>query len=120
MIFQEISTQPSVARRVASKIAADSNAQFNHNLRAQQDAYKLFWFTQDELGNPTTTLRTQDEINAILQELDNAAPGQSLKLFNAAVELAELLLSQDPTCLSNDDWYPKYQPVLTSTTFRVV
>lgn len=120
MIFQEISLQPSLARSVASKVASNSNAAFNYNLQSQKDSYKLFWFTQDDKGNPTDTLRTKDEVNAILAELDAAGAGQSIKLFQAAGELAELLLAQDPTCLSNDDWYPKYQYTVTQEGLRVV
>ena len=54
-------------------------------------------------------LRTPDELNAILEKMDNSSPGQSIKFFQAAAALAQLILAIDPGSLQNEDWYPLYE-----------
>ena len=78
----------------------------------QRKQFLLFWYVDGRL-------RSKQEVNAILTQLDSASPGQSAKLFQSAKELVDLILSLNPDGLGEVDWMPPYTYTVDPVTYSL-
>ena len=101
-MFSVPNAEVPVAVAHAALFLQKANELFEYIRQFQREQFQAFWFSGGQL-------KSKDEINAVLEAMDAASSGQSLRFFLAAKELAELILSMSPDSLGADDWYPKYQ-----------
>jgi len=88
MAFQPIPTESpakSLARIAINKAVSIPKA----IIQLHQDEYKRFWYI---FG--TNKLRSVEELNAIFDEMDANAPGQSALYFQEAMELVTFILEK--------------------------
>jgi hypothetical protein len=88
---------------ISSELLQASNNHLANLKKFRAEQFQRFWYKSKFV------LRTPDELNAILEKMDNSSPGQSIKFFQAAAALAQLILAIDPGSLQNEDWYPLYE-----------
>ena len=87
---------------ISNELLMKSNHFLSNLKKFQSEQFQRFWYKSKFV------LRTPDEINAILTKMDEAQIGQSIKCFQDAAALAQLILAIDPGSLQNEDWYPLY------------
>jgi hypothetical protein len=97
---------------LANSILESGNQLLANLKKYRQEQYKSFWYDSGRL-------RTADEINAILIQMDLAEVGQSAKFFASAVGLVQLILAIDPGSLSDADWFPKYEYTVDPNTYAI-
>ena len=111
MFISPSTTLPQSVTDAASFLDA-SNAFIEQCRAFQREQFQAFW-------RPNGTLRTPQEINAVLTAMDAASPGQSAMFFNAAKELVALILAIVPDGMGQSDWMPPYEYTVDPQTFSL-
>ena len=89
-------------RLIAHDVLENANQLLTFIKTYRKEQYEFFWYDEG-------AVRSFNEINDILIEMDNEETGQSGKFFASAVELVQLILAIEPGALEPYEWYPKYQ-----------
>jgi hypothetical protein len=97
---------------IANAILESGNQMLANLKTYRKEQYESFWFDSGRL-------RTADEINAILEQMDAAQIGQSYKFFASAVGLVQLILAIEPGSLQDAEWFPKYDYTTDPVTYAV-
>jgi hypothetical protein len=90
-----------------------SNEQLLNLMRFRHEQFETFWFRAKH------TLRTPAELNAILQTMDEAQPGQSIQFFLAAKALVDLIEVLSPGRLQPQFWMPPLAYTVANGALRI-
>lgn len=104
MPYQLADVSVSEAKQIANSVLATANQTIEVVTEQQKKAFQYLWFTTNEQGGKVA--RTAVAVNAIFDEMDAVAPGQSATLFAQSWALAQLILSVDPTALTESEYLP--------------
>ena len=96
----------------AAKFLNDANSFITQCRQFQREQFQSFWFNA---GVP----KSVEEINSILEAMDSASPGQSVRFFQSAKELVELILAIAPDGLGEADWLPPYSYAVDPATMQL-
>jgi hypothetical protein len=98
---------------LANELLQASNSTLANLEKFRAEQFQRFWFRSK--NQP----RTPQEINAILEQMDAAQPGQSAQFFAAAKALVDLIDVLSPGKLQPEDWWPRYEYTIDPATFAL-
>jgi len=98
---------------LANELLAASNAQLTNLIKFRSEQFQRFWYKAPNV------LRSREEINAILEQMDAAQPGQSAQFFGVAKALVDLIDALSPGALQPEDWMPKYEYTIDPVAYSI-
>lgn len=98
---------------LAKELLDFSNATLANLATFRREQFQRFWFRS--LGQ----LRSREEINEVLAQMDAASPGQSARFFASAKALVDLLEAITGTPLEPEEWMPPYEYTVDPVTYAL-
>lgn len=104
MPYQLADVSVSEAKQIANSVLATANQTIEVVTEQHKKAFQYLWFKTNAQGEKVA--RSAAEVNAVFDEMDSVTPGQSAMLFAQSWALAQLILSVDPTALTEAEYLP--------------
>lgn len=98
---------------LAKELLDFSNATLANLATFRKEQFQRFWFRSRQ------ELRTRQEINEVLAQMDAAQPGQSARFFASAKALVDLLEAITGTPLEPEEWVPPYEYTVDPVTYAL-
>ncbi|XZE45031.1 hypothetical protein SH467x_000234 [Pirellulaceae bacterium SH467] len=98
---------------LAKELLDFSNATLANLATFRKEQFQRFWFRS------RGELRTREEINAVLAQMDAASPGQSARFFDGAKKLVELIQAITGTPIQPEEWMPPYEYTVDPQTYAL-
>jgi hypothetical protein len=98
---------------LAKELLDFSNATLANLATFRKEQFQRFWYKR------RGELRTREEINEVLAQMDSASPGQSARFFDSAKKLVELIQAITGTQLEPEEWVPPYEYTVDPMTYAL-
>jgi hypothetical protein len=98
---------------LAKELLDFSNATLANLATFRREQFQKFWFRAHG------QLRSREEINEVLAQMDAASPGQSARFFASAKALVDLLEAITGTPIEPEEWVPPYEYTVDPSTYAL-
>ena len=98
---------------LANELLNFSNATLANLASFRREQFQKFWF------RAPGQLRSREEINEILEQIDAAAQGQSERFFQSAKALVDLIEMLSGQALEPEEWMPPYEYTVDPVTYAL-
>ncbi|AMV31722.1 hypothetical protein VN12_20785 [Pirellula sp. SH-Sr6A] len=98
---------------IAKELLDSSNSTLANLAKFRREQFQRFWYQSRQ------QLRTRQDVNEILSQMDAASPGQSARFFASAKALVDLIEAISGEPMEPEEWMPPYEYTIDPETYSL-